>query len=233
LPAKARTGNELPNGEALARAAVAAARQNLAEQLLHYTAAHPDVRAAQADLDRANQRLAGLAPTAAPAEPAADPASAQPPLAAPALAAPRKAASELVPAGPTAARLGEQTKELVELETQWLKLTRAVTEAHQREDQVEAQLSKADIESSSERAGHGVQVSTIDPAFLPERPLPPGRSLIGLMFLLASLAVGGLGALIRAAFDDRLFGARDLAGISDVLVEIPNILLERRARAAT
>src|SRR5450432_1311902 len=217
LPARARTVNEPPNGEDLARAAVAAARQNLAEQLLHYTAAHPDVRAAQADLDRANQRLAGLAPSGAPVERAADPASVQPPAAAP--AAPRRAALVLVPSGSTAARLGEQTKDLVELETQWLKLTRAVTEAHQRQDQVEAQLSKADIESSSERAGHGVQVSTIDPAFLPERPVPPGRTLIGLLFFLASLALGGFGALIRAAFDDRLFGVRDLAGISDVLVE--------------
>jgi uncharacterized protein involved in exopolysaccharide biosynthesis len=234
-PAQARTGNEPPNAEALARAAVAAARQNLAEQLLHYTPAHPDVRAAQADLERANQRLAGLASNAAAPAPAADPASAQA-AAAPALpppAARRKAALELAPSGPTAARLGEQTKELVELETQWLKLTRAVTEAHQRQDQVEAQLSKADIESSSERAGHGVQVSTIDPAFLPERPLPPGRTLIGLLFFVTALVLGGAGALVRAAFDDRLFGARDLASISEVLVEIPNVSRERRARAAT
>jgi uncharacterized protein involved in exopolysaccharide biosynthesis len=119
------------------------------------------------------------------------------------------------------------------LETQWLKLTRAVTEAHQRQDQVESQLFKADIDSSSERAGHGVQVSVIDPAFLPERALPPGRTLIALMFLGGALALGALGALIRAAFDDRLFATRDLAGISNLLVEIPKFSRERSARAAT
>src|SRR5260221_2650337 len=90
----------------------------------------------------------------------------------------------------TAARSGEQAKALVELETQWLTLTRAVTEARQRQDQVEEQLFKADIQANSEGAGHGVQVSIIDPAFLPERALPPGRSVIALLFLSASLVLG-------------------------------------------
>ena len=224
------SANESPTGEALARAAVAAARENLTEQLSHYTPAHPDVRAAQQNLDRANQRLASLNSGGVALEHPADPIVAQPTTV---VAAPRKAPLQFVPSKLPALAPGEQAKELVDLETQWLRRTRAVTEAHQRQDQVEGQLFKADIESNSELAGRGAQVSTIDPAFLPERALPPGRTLIGLMFLAASLALGGLGALLRAVFDDRVFGARDLVGICDLLVEIPNISRGRRARGTT
>jgi uncharacterized protein involved in exopolysaccharide biosynthesis len=218
-------------GEALARAAVAAAMQNLSEQLARYTPAHPDVRAAQRDLDGAKQRLAALESAAPAAERPTDSpvAAAQATLTAQA----RKAPVQFLPAVPASLAPGEQAKELVALETQWLQLTRAVTEAHQRQDQVEAQLFKADIEASSERAGRGVQISTIDPAFLPERALPPGRTLIALLFLAASLALGGLAALLRALFDDRLFSARDLLGVGEVLVEIPRISRERSARGTT
>jgi uncharacterized protein involved in exopolysaccharide biosynthesis len=222
-------------GEALARAAVAAATENLSEQLARYTPAHPDVRAAQRDLERANQRLAALESGAPAAERPADaPATATATAAqVTASAQARKAPVQFLPAVPASLAPGEQAKELVALETQWLQLTRAVTEAHQRQDQVEAQLFKADIEASSERAGRGVQISTIDPAFLPERALPPGRTLIALLFLAASLALGGLAALLRALFDDRLFSARDLLGVGEVLVEIPRISRERSARGTT
>lgn len=229
---RAAASNDAQNAEALARAAVAAAKQNLAEQLVHYTPAYPGVREAQAALDRANERLAALkatAPAPAPeAAPDSNSASARPAPRAPVFhqtALP--VASAPAPVHPT-----EQAKELVDQETQWLKLTRAVTEARQREDQVEAQLFKADIDASSERAGHGVQVSVIDPAFLPDRALPPGRTLIALLFGVGFLGLGLVAAAVRAVFDDRVFGARDIAGVCDVLVEIPKASAERRARVA-
>ena len=225
-----------PHGaEALARAAVAAARENLTEQLLHYTPAHPDVRAAQAALDRASERLAALhaSGAASPAPASAATSEAQPlepsPVPAPVVRAP--AAFPSSPLAAPGAR-PEQVKELVQLETEWLTLTRAVTEARQRQDQVEEQLFKADIQSSSEGAGHGVQVSVIDPAFLPQRALPPGRSLIALLFCLASLLLALVIALICAAFDDRILVARDVVS-SEVLVEIPRPKAQWRQRVAS
>jgi hypothetical protein len=213
--------------EAKARAALAAARDALTEKLVHYTPAHPDVRAAQAEVQRATERLAAVsgAEQPAPANPApqAEPASQAAPRSssAPAAAAPTRAGTpvRVATAAPTAGQ------SLVELETEWLNLTRAVSEARQRQDQIEAQLFRADIELNSERGGHGVQVSVIDPAFLPDRPLPPGRLTLAAIFLTAGFALGVLGALALAIVDDRLFVARDFAGVADVLVEIP-----RRAR---
>jgi uncharacterized protein involved in exopolysaccharide biosynthesis len=223
---RAAGSNDAQNAEALARAAVAAAKQNLAEQLVHYTPAYPGVREAQAALDRANERLAALKSTAPAVEPAPESSGMRP---APSPPVFRQPAAQVVSTAP-AAHPDERAKELVELETQWLKLTRAVTEARQRQDQIEGQLFKADIEASSELAGHGVQISVIDPAFLPERPLPPGRTLIAVLFALGSLALGVLVAVVRAVFDDRVFGAQDIAGVCDVLIEIPKASAERRAR---
>jgi hypothetical protein len=206
--------------EARARAALAAARENLTEKLVHYTPAHPDVRAAEADVQRATERLAAITGAAANKPPAPVAEASATPADSTAAAAPRGPAlrSMATAAAPSAPA---QPQNLVELETEWLKLTRAVTEARQRQDQIEAQLFRADIEVSSERGGHGVQVNVIDPAFFPQRPLPPGPLTIALIFLAASLVVGALGALIFAAVDERVFAARDAAGIIEVLAEVP------------
>jgi uncharacterized protein involved in exopolysaccharide biosynthesis len=227
--------------ESRARAALAAAREDLTEKLAHYTPAHPDVRAAEAAVQRATERLSAVQSAPRPVA-AAEPAAAEPTPAASSLTpAPRtpaplaRAATPAAPnvvAPPVPAGAGvDRNQTLVDLETQWLQLTRSVTEARQRQDQIEAQLFRADIQVSSESGGHGAQVNVIDPAFLPLRPLPPGRTTVALIFLLASLVLGTLIALLRAASDERLFTAADAAGVTDVLVEIPRVM-KRRAHAA-
>lgn len=208
--------------EARAQAALAAAREDLAEKLVHYTPVHPDVRAAQVEVQRATERLAAIA-NAEPAKPAAAAelgASAASSATAPVTAA-RAPVRAWQPANTTPPAAVAQQENLVDLETQWLKLTRSVTEARQRTDQIESQLFRADIEVSSERGGHAVQVSVIDPAFLPQSPLPPGKTTLALLFLLASSSIGFLAMLVWAAFSQRVFVARDLAAVGDVLVEVP------------
>ena len=213
--AASATGAAVNGDESRARADLAAARATLTDKLIHYTPVHPDVRAAEAAVQRATERLAALPSAAAPPVPATAQLPASPVAARGALPVPRAIAIAAVPASPPHAQ------ELVELETAWLTLTRTVTEARQRLDQIEAQLFRADILVSSESGGHGVQVNVIDPAFLPLRPLPPGRTMLALIFLAVSLALGGLATLLFAALDDRLFEARDLLGIGEVLVEVP------------
>ncbi len=222
--------------EARARAALAAAREDLNEKLAHYTPAHPDVKSAEAAVQRANERLAALASVPAPQPVAAEPtaqaapttsAVKPPPPSAPAAGHFARIAAPVASAAPAS----DRNQTLVELETQWLRLTRAVTEARQRQDQIEAQLFRADIQVSSESGGHGAQVDVIDPAFLPLRPLPPGRTTLALLFLGGALALGLLIMLARAAFDERVFAASDAAGVVEVLVEVPRVM-KRRAHAA-
>jgi hypothetical protein len=138
------------------------------------------------------------------------------------------------PAATAAPAANNVTKpaELVELETEWFRLTRAVTEARQRQAQVEAALFKADMWASSEGGGHGVQVQVIDPAFLPQRALPPGRTTIVAIFLGLAFALGMMIAMVRALLDDRIYGARDAESITTLIVEVPRMSSNRRAHVA-
>ena len=215
---------------ARANAAVAAARANLGEQLERYTPAHPDVRAAQSAVERAETRLAALNAALPAARPASAPESAGEPVATntPGPTAPRRATPAV--AAPTSAATGggsTAAADVVALETDWLKLTRAVTEARLRQDQVEAALFKADILASSENGGRGLSMTVIDPAYLPARPLPPGRTLIAVLFAAVSLVLGIGVAFVRAILDDRIFDARDAAGPVEVLVEVPRASTRR------
>jgi uncharacterized protein involved in exopolysaccharide biosynthesis len=218
-------GKASDSEESRARAALAAARESLTEKLAHYTPAHPDVRAAEAAVQRATERLAAASnPAAKPPAPPTDGGLAAAPVASgPAAPTPAAVVFGARPQAPqpAAGAAVDRAQNLVELETQWLNLTRAVTEARQRLDQIEGQLFRADIAVSSETGGHGVQVNVIDPAFRPQRPLPPGRLTLAAIFLAASLTLGMLGALVMAAFDERLFTARDAVGITEVLTEVP------------
>ncbi|HEX6275522.1 MAG TPA: hypothetical protein VFZ53_20920 [Polyangiaceae bacterium] len=121
----------------------------------------------------------------------------------------------------TAASTGPVEQGVVVLETQWTSLTRGVTESRQHQNHVEAQLFDADIVASSESGGHGLQMTVIDPAFLPLRAVPPGRPTIAALFVGLALVLGLFGAVLCAALDDRIWGARDLAAFSVVLAEIP------------
>jgi len=225
--------------EARARAALAAARETLTERLVHYTPAHPDVRAAEAEVQRATERLAAITGAASANASATKPGGAGEAAATPAptpAAAP--AAPHPVSAAPAAVRNSgvpapaARTDTLVELETEWLKLTRAVTEARQRLDQIESQLFRADIQVNSEAGGHGVQVSVIDPAFLPQTPLPPGKLTLALIFFAGALVLGVLGAMAFAVFDERVFTERELGRVAEVLVRVPKSSM-RRAHVAS
>ena len=203
-----------------ASAAVAAARANLAEQSERYTSAHPDVKAANAALQRAESRLSALDGMAGP-EPLPQPTAAAPPAEVRPPVARRVASPPPRVATPPGGQGGAPSRDIVALETDWLKRTRAVTEARQRADQVEAALFKADIVASSEGEGRGLQMSIIDPAYLPAKPLPPGRTVIAAIFAVVSLLVGVLVALVRAVLDDRIFEARDAMGPAELLVHVP------------
>ncbi len=213
-----------------ATAAVAAARANLAEMNEKYTDAHPDVRAANSALQRAESRLSALEGTVGP-DPLPQPAPAAPPAALSESRAPvvrREPNPQPRAASPPASQGRAASGDVVALETDWLKLTRAVTEARQRADQVEAASFKADIVASSEAGGRGLQMSVIDPAYLPAKPLPPGRTVIAAIFAAVSLLVGLLVACIRAVLDDRIFEARDAPGAVELLVQVPHAGRERR-----
>jgi capsular polysaccharide biosynthesis protein len=235
--ASAGDGREAGAEEARAAAALAAAQANLAELATRFTAAHPDVRAAQAEMDRSKARLAAAtaAVVAAP-KPQVASAPAQAPASPPPALPPRQVpvvtpVGDSVGAPPANAAPRPAEHDVVALETDWVKLTRGVTEARQHQDQVEGALFKANIAVSSESGGHGVQVTMIDPAFLPQSAMPPGRAVIAAMFLGVSLLLGFICAALRAFLDDRVYDGRDVARLTEILAEVPRAST-RRAHVA-
>ncbi len=214
--------------EGRAAAGLAAARTNLAELLTRFTPAHPDVRAAQAEVDRATSRLAAAtvesasqrASTSSMTDRAVEKAR---PAAAPMVrySVPTVTPSNATIQPPASGAPPAAERDVVTLETDWVRLTRSVTEARQHEDQVETALFKANIAANSESGGHGVQVTVIDPAFLPQNPVPPGRTTIALLFVAVSFVLGAAGAVLLAILDDRIHDDRDVSRFSEVLVEVP------------
>jgi uncharacterized protein involved in exopolysaccharide biosynthesis len=208
-----------------ALAALAAARTNLADLLRRFSPAHPDARAAQREVERATARVEELGPEAPPARPvAAAPAADATPVAR--AAAPRVAPRAAAP--PPAAGTKE---DVVALETEWVKLTREVTTLRQRVDQVESALFKADVLASSERAGRAVEITIIDPAYLPHRPVGLTSSVITAIFLAAGLVLGLLGAVLGAMLDDRIYSGADAARITTILAQVPKQNHRRRSYA--
>jgi capsular polysaccharide biosynthesis protein len=216
-----------------AAAALEAAQARLTDLSARFMPQYPDVKNAAAEVERAKARVAAAAVAAGASRVETKPAAAAPQgggevAAAATTPAPvvRAVRAALAPAG-TPPRNAEDEKNVVALETDWVKLTRAVTEARQHQDQVESALFKAGIQANSEVGGHGVQVSVIDPAFLPERPVPPGRSTIMLLIMAAALVLGVVGSLVGAALDDRIHDGRELETVAPVLVSVPRQLFGR------
>jgi capsular polysaccharide biosynthesis protein len=230
--------------EAQSKAALAVARGNLADLAARFTAAYPDVREAQAEVDRATSRVAAstAAATAAAAAAAAEspffPASvgsaatvrpAPPPVAASADShAPAKATDGAGLAASPSSAPGRSEPDVVGLETEWVRLTRATSEARQHQDQVEAALFRAESDANSEMESGRVQVTVLDPAFLPESAVPPGRLTIVTLFAAASVLLGFAAALLVALIDDRVFEEGDVRRVCPVLVQIP-----RRTRGSS
>jgi hypothetical protein len=212
----------LSTEKAAAEAILAAARANLAEKAAHFMPAHPDVKAAQAAVRAAEAQLAALGqavdPTPLPAPAAPSTTGARKP----------DVIRYAAPAAPQSAS-AKPGEDLVALETEWDRLTRAVIEARQRHDQVEVALFRADIAASSESGSSSVRMTVIDPAYLPQRPVPPGRMTMAAIVLGVALFIGLFIALVCAALDDRIYSERDVDRVGYVLVEVPRVRVRRRA----
>ncbi len=217
-------GSRLSSEKAAAEATLVAARANLAEKSAHFMPAHPDVKVAEAAVRAVEAQLAAL-------QDAVDPSPAPMPAVPSTAAAPRPDPFRYMARAAAPSASAQPGEDLVALETQWDGLTRALIDARQRHDQVEVALFKADIAASSESEGNRSRMTIIDPAYLPLRPVPPGRTTIAVIALGIALALGLFIALGCAALDDRIYTERDVDRVGAVLVEVPRERGRRRARA--
>jgi uncharacterized protein involved in exopolysaccharide biosynthesis len=200
------------------------ARKDYNDKSLKYTEQHPDVRAAAARVAAAEgqykaaeeaiaQAQAAAAPPRAPApmsteDPYEDP---KPKPAGGALASSSAEEDKPRPPKPKDESSGTQ---LVNLETEWSRINRAVNSARAHQADLEGKLFKAEIVASSEAGGYGAQLLILDPAFKPGAPTGmPKKTMLAIGFVASFL----VGLVISAAWglflDDRLFHSSEVDGL--------------------
>jgi uncharacterized protein involved in exopolysaccharide biosynthesis len=111
----------------------------------------------------------------------------------------------------------------VAIETDWTRLNREVAEARERQTQLEGKQFQAQLASTLAAEGQGGKLVIADPPFKPLRPVAGERFKVGLVGLGGSLLLGFLVIAAMAAFDDRLYGPRDVESVLDpgIIVVIP------------
>jgi uncharacterized protein involved in exopolysaccharide biosynthesis len=218
---------ELEAKRAQAQQMLTQAQAELAENKARYTEQHPDVIAAQSRVAAAQSMLTKVegeiaqAAASRGAEPAASPDQARERMKnelkrIEAEIAQRKAKQDQPPA-----EANETVSRVVNLETEWARLNRAVTEARERMGEMERNFFRAQVEASSELGGYSDQVVVLDPAFVPTRPEKPGKALIVVLAAAASIAIALMVAIVRALLDDRIYEEVDLQRVAPVLAVVP------------
>lgn len=111
----------------------------------------------------------------------------------------------------------------VELETEWQRLVREVSEARSHKEDVGNKRARAELAASATMSSGAMMMTIIDPAYRPTRPIKPKRMILGLMTLGLSATLGALWAFARVLLDDVVFDAADIEskGGPRVLVSIP------------
>lgn len=214
-----------------ARREMEAAQRELDSLLTRYTDKHIDVVAARSRVAKAQARFKD-AQTAVP--------SRRPDAPAPLTAAERAAiadqiaeiedqiaASRLhvseVSSPRSTAPKPKDAQGLVELETQWRRLNREVSESREYAQVLESRLLAAELIANADVQTKGTRMQIIDPAFLPTKPIGAGRAILVIastgLFTALSLVI----VIVLAWMDDSLHGEADVErlGLGPVLAFIP------------
>jgi len=221
---------EVEAARAAAQQKVANAKSDLSGKQASFQEKHPDVIAAKARvaeaesaLKTAEEKVKQNKMSKAGASPSVDPAVAKQTL----KDKKRKIdgeilAREKVDGKDKPAEAGsEEVVSIVSLETEWSRLSRDVSESRDRMNQLERDTFRAQIDAASSIGGYSDQVVVLDPAFMPTRPEPPGKTLIVVLAGGAALVLGLILAFLRALLDSRIFEESDVARIAPVLAVVP------------
>ncbi|HVR64397.1 MAG TPA: hypothetical protein VMU50_21000, partial [Polyangia bacterium] len=231
-----------------AEAALSAARRELADRRATFTDEHPDVKAAQrrvleaeSDLRRSNAAIiAHPTPAAEAAAAEEDPAgSARAASLRRALGAvraqissirSRTAPKPLVPKASGKASNADQGA--VAVDTEWTRLFRDVSEARERQNQLESRQFQTSLYATLASSGGAGRLVIVDPAFKPIRPVAGRRMTMALMGGAGSVALALLVMLCLAFLDERLYSTGDVQGVigDQFVVLVPALPLNERKR---
>jgi uncharacterized protein involved in exopolysaccharide biosynthesis len=197
---------------------------------------HPDMRAARLAADAAARRLheakvklASLQQIAASGAPA-DPSQTPPELAEKlrqidALIATRRARSASSSAANGQPSPTPLAKTVVDLETEWQRLLRALNEARANHEALKLRTERAKLALEAARAQASERMAVIEPPYRPTHPSKGGRTQVAACGLAMACLLAIAYAALRVTLDDTLVDAEDVEalGIAVVLGVVPRI----------
>ncbi|MEO6953899.1 MAG: hypothetical protein ABI321_19005 [Polyangia bacterium] len=218
------------------------AQKDLADKASQYTEEHPDVRAAknrvkaaEGKVHRANEAIAASNADAAKAKPDLDDGV----IDKGALEAELKKAQESIAAykrkkassPDSSTPATSAANSVVTLETDWTRLNREVTDARERNQQLESRQFKASILESAVTNGRNAQMIIVDPAYKPTHP-NKGRTQVVAAGLAVSFVLAIMLALVLTLLDDRIYDRIDLDGlhVAPILGVVPRADGKRDSR---
>jgi uncharacterized protein involved in exopolysaccharide biosynthesis len=206
-----------------------ASKSNLTED-------HPDMRAARMAADAAARRLhearvklGALQQIAAPGA-RADLSQTPPELAEKlrqidALIAARRARAASSAAPDSQSPAAPLAKTVVDLETEWQRLLRALNEAKSNHEALKLRTERAKLALEAARSQASERMAVIDPPYRPTHPSKGGRTQVAVGGLAMAYLLAIAYAALRVALDDTLFDAEDVEalGVVSVLGVVPHI----------
>jgi hypothetical protein len=225
---------------------VAEAQADLASKS-NLTEDHPDMRAARLTADAAARRLHEANATLASLQQRRANGSVLPPSQAPPeiadklrridseLAA-KNAARGRAPSAPAEASTGPAANPavtaVVELETEWQRLLRALNEAKADHDDLKQHAERAKLALEAARAQADERMAVVDPPYRPTHPSKGGRTNAAAAGVAMTLLLGVAYAGVRVALDDVLVDADDIETLrlAPVLGVLPELGGRRKAR---
>ena len=217
------------------------ATEELAAREAQLTKRHPDVVAGQARLSAAQDRLARIkaAARAMAVPPSPDPGMPVPPMGPETEAALEQQLKNVESAMRAAANVEAQgesessstsEQSIVNLETRWAALSRALKAARDRHEAMQRRLFNAILLDTAQNTGGGTQLVVAEDAYLPKLPIRLGPRRTGAVALAAVVVLGlfitvGLGYL-----DPRVLSECDLAhlNVAPIALIVPRLPRPKR-----
>lgn len=213
-----------------------AARRDLAAKEARFTNDHPDVKAAviavkQAEAAFQQAEAAALASataipssTTSEAGPADDGASQTAGLQR-ALAAVRAQIAAVKARSAPRREVERDVKSAVAVDTEWAELTRAASEARERQQQLESRQFQAQLTATLVAAKQAGGLIVVDPPYRPMHPVTGGRSKVAIGGSIGSVVLALIVMVLAAMMDRRIYDMEDISRVipQDMVIVVPRL----------
>jgi hypothetical protein len=137
----------------------------------------------------------------------------------------RRARVSGTPAGDDREAQSPLVKTVVDLETEWQRLLRALNEAKARHEDLKHRTERSKLALEAGRAQASERMAILDPPYRPTHPIKGARGKVAMGGLAMALLLAVAYSAVRVTLDDTLVDADDieLLGLTTVLGVVPSI----------